>query len=298
MNKLKYVVGIFILILSCKPEIEKNIITKNLTEHYIKQSLINGYFTKVSENVGVSIYQDNIFYFSTSPDGFSKNKFLLHLVKKNNDFDNVDFFKDKYLLNDSLKGKFSSLNIVQYKINLDSYESIRVGQFYRNDDTSINKEWSKQLKVQDILAAKEKYKNQYLSYINSNLLNDDFKKELEFGSFFKSKMSFYVLLSDTNIYFITKNEDLITEKFMLHYIMEDNSFINNSFNFNNKLYNPFLEQPFKEFKIAKMSLPFYEEFYKIRFGQYNSAGNLWTQTINLEEILSNELLTYKGELNN
>jgi len=47
-----------------------------------------------------------------------------------------------------------------------------------------------------------------------------------------------------------------------------------------------------------MSLPFYEEFYKIRIGQYNSAGNLWTQTINLEEILSNELLTYKGELNN
>lgn len=295
MTKLNYALCVFIIFLSCETEEKKNVKAINFSEHSIKQSLLNGYFTKVSENIGVSVYQDDIFYFSTNNDGFAKNKFSLHLIKNDNSFENHDFFKDKYLLNDSMKGIFAPLQIIRKKINFDAYSAIRTGQFFRNESSGTTNIWSKKIIVKDIIKTKQKYQNEFSSIIKHNLLDADFKKELEYGRFFKSKADFYILLSDSNIYFLTSKSKQIDEKFMLHFIRKDNTFINDSFDYNNRFHQQFLEQPYKDLQIARINLPIYEDFFKIRIGQFDSTGNIWHQTIILDEVYSNELLIYNNE---
>ena len=96
MNKLKYVVYIFVFFFSCQKK-EKKEKPINYIEHSIKRSLLDGYFTKVNKNIGVSIYQDNIFIFSINKNGFSDDKFLFHLVSEDQSFDNYDFKKEKFI---------------------------------------------------------------------------------------------------------------------------------------------------------------------------------------------------------
>jgi len=296
MTKLKIIVLTFICFFSCKEKENKDIKTITNSERVIKRALISGYFAEINENIGVSFYQDNIFYFSSIPDGFTEGSFMLHLIKEDNSFDNHSFSKDKYLLNDSLKGGFSSLEIIQRKIYYESYKSIRIGQFIKNEDKSTKNIWIKQIAVKDILDSKQQYLNQFNSILKRNLLNEDFKNDLKFGKFFKTKTDFYVLLSDPNIFFIAKKNNVINEKFMLHFIREDNTFNNKSFTFKTKEYQQYLEPPFSNFSIAKISIPNEEDYSRIRIGQYNSKGNIWVQEFKLQEVLANELLKYNQEL--
>lgn len=297
MKKLVHIGLAFIFLFSCKTNKKDNNII-NSEERSIQRALLNGYYSQIDDNIGVAIYQNNIYYFSNSPNGFSNDKFLLHLIKKDNSFDNKDFLKEKYVLNDSLKGNFSSLDIVNRRINIESYESIRIGQFKRNEDLSTKNIWVKQVKIQDINDQKEQYLNQFSKVLNKNLLNIDFEEDLTFGTFFKTNSDFYVLVSDPNLFFITKDKNATKDKIMLHFIREDNSFKNLSFNFENKEYQQYLEQPYKNLKIAKINLPLEIEFQRIRIGQFNSNGNIWVQELIVEEILKNPLLKYNNEFQN
>ena len=300
MDKLKYIVVlIFICFISCKTNEEKDTKKLNTTEKAIKRALLNGYFTQINEKMWLAIYRDNIFYFSTKPDGFPKDEFLLHLIKDDNSFDNNDFFKDKYVLSDSLKGAFSSLEIIKRKINVEAYKHIRVGQFKRNEDHSTTNNWVKVIPVKDILEFKENYSNQFIEILNKNLLNNDFQNDFEndlvFGKFFKAKSNLYILLTDTNIFFIAKNENAVKEDIMLHFIRQDDTFKNLSFNFEEHEYQQFLEYPFNNLKIAKINIPFGKEYKIIRIGQYNLDGHIWAQIIELKDIYENELLKYHNE---
>jgi len=299
MNKLKYIVIVFICFISCKTNEEKDNKKPNTTERAIKKALLNGYFAQINEKMWVSIYQDNIFYFSTKPEGFTKDKFLLHFINEDNSFDNNDFFMDKYVLSDSLKGTFSSLEIIKRKINVESYKYIRIGQFKRNKDLSTTNNWVKVIPVKDILEFKENYSNQFTQILNKNSLNlnIDFENDLVFGKFFKTKSDLYILLTDTNIFFIAKNENAVKEGVMLHFIKnkQDNTFKNLSFNFKDNEYQQFLEPPFSNLKIAKINIPFGDEYKIIRIGQYNLDGNIWAQRIELKDIYENGLLKYQNE---
>ena len=302
MNKLTHLGLILVAIyfFSCNTN-EKNKEKETFTlENSIERALLNGYYTQINENIGVLIYQDIIYSFSRKPKGFSNDKFLLHLVKADNSFDNLDFFKENYTVNDSLTGIFTPLEIVKRKIiNIEQYKSIRIGQFKRNQDGSVKHVWVKQTSVKDIFSIKEQYLNQFKPILKKNILNESFKKDLSFGAFFKTKSAFYILLSDDKVFFIAKNEDKINEKIMLHFIRKDNSFNNKSFKFKTNLYNIFLEKPYKDFQVAMVRIPIEEEnFNKIRIGQYNERGNIWSQEIVLDEIFSNELLKYRDELEN
>lgn len=294
MNKLKYLICLFVLTYSCKEQEEKKAKPISYMERAIKQALLNGYFTKVNKNIGVSIYQDHIFILSSKQEGFSNKKFMFHLVNKNHSFENNDFSKEKFLLTDSLKGDFSKLSVIHQKINIEPYEELRIGQYSINNDKTKTNIWSKQILVDDILQRKQQYSNEYESVLNTNLLHIAFKSDLTNDKFFKTKSNFYILLSDTAIYFITRN-DIRNKKIMLHFVNEDNSFSNKSFNFDNQNHHRFLKPPYSNLRIAKISLPVYDEFYKIRIGQYNDKGNIWAQEVVLEEIYSNELLKYDNE---
>jgi len=295
MYKLKYFVLVFICFISCKTNEEKDTKKPNTTEKTIKHALLNGYFMQINEKMWVSIYQDNIFYFSTKPNGFSEDKFLLHLIKDDNTFVNNDFVKDKYVLSDSLKGMFSSLEIIKRKINIEPYEFIRIGQFKRNEDQSTTNTWVKVIPVKDIIDFKEQYSNQFIQILNKNLLNNKFENDLFFGKFFKTKSDLYILLTDTNIFFIAKNENAVKENIMLHFIRQDDTFKNLSFNFEDHKYEQFLEPPYSHLKIAKINIPFGDEYKIIRIGQYNLDGHIWAQIIELKDIYENELLKYQNE---
>lgn len=295
MYKLKYFVLVFICFISCKTNEEKDTKNPNTTEKTIKLALLNGYFTQINEKMWVSIYQDNIFYFSTKPNGFSEDKFLLHLIKDDNTFINNDFVKDKYVLSDSLKGAFSSLEIIKRKINIEPYKFIRIGQFKRNEDQSTTNTWVKVIPVKDIMDFKEQYSNQFIQILNKNLLNNKFENDLVFGKFFKTKSDLYILLTDTNIFFIAKSENAIRENIMLHFIRQDDTFKNLSFNFDGHKYEQFLEPPYSHLKIAKINVPFGDEYKIIRIGQYNLDGHIWAQIIELKDIYENELLKYQNE---
>lgn len=297
MDKLKYIVIVFVCFISCKTNEEKDTKKPNTTERAIEKALLNGYFAQINEKMWFSIYQDNIFYFSTKPEGFTKDKFLLHFIKEDNSFDNNDFFKDKYVLSDSLKGAFSSLEIIKREFNVEPYRHIRTGQFKRNKDLSTTNNWVKVILVKDILESKENYSNQFTQILNKNLLNSDFIDDLNSGKFFKTKSDLYILLTDTNIFFIAINENAVKEGIMLHFIKskQDNTFKNLSFNFKDKEYQQFLEPPYSNLKIAKINIPFGDEYKIIRIGQYNLDGNIWAQRIELKDIYENGLLIYQNE---
>jgi len=293
MNKLKYVVYIFVFFFSCQKK-EKKEKPINYIEHSIKRSLLDGYFTKVNKNIGVSIYQDNIFIFSINKNGFSDDKFLFHLVSEDQSFDNYDFKKEKFLLNDSLKAGFSALSIIHRKIKIEDYRDIIIGQILTVKDKTTKNIWSKQISIENILKKQNKYLNEYKSILDNNILNSDFKSDLLFGKFFKIKSNFYMLLSHTNVYILTK-KDIINKDFMLHFVKSDNTFSNKSFNFDSQNHQIFLDHPYSKLHIAKIGIPNDDDFYKIRIGQFNEFGNIWAQEVIIDEIYNNELLKYNNE---
>ena len=293
MNKLKYVIYIFVFFFSCKKK-EKREKPINYIEHSIKHSLLNGYFTKVNKNIGVSIYQDNIFIFSINKNGFSDDKFLFHLEREDQSFENYIFKKEKFLLNDSLKASFSALSIIHRKIKIEDYIDIIIGQILIVKDKTTKPIWSKQISIENILKKQNKYLNEYKSILDNNILNTEFKSDLLFGKFFKIKSNFYMLLSHTSVYILTK-KDIINKDFMLHFVRSDNTFFNKSFNFDSQNHQVFLDHPYSKLHIAKIGIPNDDDFYKIRIGQFNEFGNIWAQEVIIDEIYNNELLKYNNE---
>src|SRR5690606_26585386 len=67
-----------------------------------------------------------------------------------------------------------------------------------------------------------------------------FKEDLSKGIFFKNESGFYILITGESLYFITKDEKIIKDKIMLHFIREDGTFNNLSFQFKNKQ----IQEPF------------------------------------------------------
>lgn len=293
MIKLRLITLVIICFFSCKEN--KIVKSSNSFEGITKRALINGYFTEINDNIAVCFYQDNIFCFSKAENGFGQDEFMLHLIKNNNSFENNSFSKEKFIIEDTLKGRFSPLAIVKINANYASFKSVRIGQFRRHADNSTRNIWAKNILVKDILDAKQGYSNQFKFILNTNLINEDFENDLNFSAFFKTKAEFYILLSDTSIFFISKKKDIIFKKMMLHFLRDDNSFLNNSFDFGDHNYQYLLELPYSNFKIAKIDLPIQEDFDRIRIGQYNVDGNIWVQEIVLSEVYGNKLLKYNKE---
>lgn len=266
------------------------------TEKTLKRALLNGYYSQITEDIGVSFYQNNMYVFSSNDKPFPNEKFLLHLVKSDGSFDNNDFFKNDFIISDSLSSDFATVNVLHKKINYEPYKRVRVGQFLRNPDQSTTNIWVKEILTDDILKRKTTYENQLST--EDNLINEDFKKNLRYGKFFKTNSDFYILLLDHEMFFITKDDNDIKDKMMLHFIKEDNTFNNLSFNFNSREYQQFLENPYRGLKIAKIVVPEDDVYPKIRIGQFNENGNIWVQEFFIKDIYENKLLEYDNEFEN
>lgn len=293
MRHLPSIFFILLFLFSCQDTQKQTKTELSTAEKNLKRALANGYYSQINDDIGVSFYQNNIYFFSTNDQGFSDDKFLLHLINQDRSFVNNDFVNNGFSINDSLSNSFANIDVIQRTINYQKYKSIRIGQFKRNPDQSTSNIWAKEILVNDILNLKESYKNQLPT--NKNLVNEAFLKHLHYGKFFKSSSDFYILLSDDNMFFITNNNNAIKEKVMLHFIREDKTFNNLSFEFEPLQYQQFLEQPFKDLQIVKIHIPEDDYYPKIRIGQYNEDGNIWVQEFFVKDIYDNELLVYNNE---
>jgi hypothetical protein len=259
-------------------------------------ALLNGFYHQINSEISVLIYQDNIYYFNTNKKGFDNFKFMLHLINEDNSFQNMDFFKNDYEIQDSLKGLFKDIAIIKRDIQIDNYKQMRTGQFKMNSNGVKENVWAFQYDVSKIQAGSEFYKNELLTTINKNLIHEYFVKSLMTGIFFEINKGFFVLLSDDQLYIIAKPNTMLDDKFMLHFVKSDNTFDNYSFIFKSKEYQDFLETPFNKFRIARLLIPREIEYKRLRIGQFNAEGNVWAQEIFFEDIYSNELLKYNKEL--
>lgn len=289
-----------LILFSCKKNNTITIVNNNSQsqtfENYLKRHLIIGNFWQINENVSVLLAENNIYYFNTYG-SFNDNQFMLHFIREDNSFKVHDFFGSNYIVADSIKPNLSGIAIIHRKLNFDNYKAIRTGQFVRDSNGKTTNIWVKQDLVHNIYNRISPYKNQFLQMLGENILHNDFVKSLKNDVFFRNEHGFYFVLNDREIYFITDKNNNLNDEFMFHLIREDNSFSNYSFSFKDFEFQMYLDIPYNNLRIAKLTIPIDEEFTQIRIGQFNKTGNIWAQQFKVEEVYANKLLRYNGEFN-
>ena len=290
---------IFTIISSCSDSKvgtkEKSTNTKN--DVLLNRALVNGYYTQLTDSIGLSAYNNKIYLLTGAENGFSEDIFLFHLVKSDYTFLNKDFLKAEYTMAPSLFNKFKGLSVIQLPVGGVEFSEIRIGQYNRLDDLSTKNIWVNQINVKEIQANNSRYKNQFEDFINKNLVHETFKLSLQFGVFFKNTQGFNILYGDGFIYIISEQNIATEDKFMLHFVDKENNFINKSFNINEQRFQDQLEPPYSNLNITRIPVPS-KAFIKIRIGQFNSLRNIWAQEFLLEDILGNPLLKYNNEFQN
>ncbi|NCP83740.1 MAG: hypothetical protein CO068_04635 [Flavobacteriaceae bacterium CG_4_9_14_0_8_um_filter_34_30] len=125
-----------------------------------------------------------------------------------------------------------------------------------------------------------------------------FENHLFNSSYFKNAQGFNIFINpnDTLIYIIFDKSKYKKDKFMLHFIKEDNTFINYSFEIEKETIANFNKSPYNKYIIIQKTIPNFNEINKIRLGQYTSIKNIWVQEFVLKEILNNPLLHYNNQL--
>lgn len=264
---------------------------KSIEDKNLSSALIKGYFIQ-EKGISICIYQNTIYLLTDAKTGFDNNKFLLHYIDSDRNFLNRDFYKNNYEVNDSLFTKYKNLRVLKIPLLEGDFESIRIGQFVRNENNQTNNIWAKEIGFNDINNRKSFYKNELNELLPFHLLKNSFEHSLLHNTFFKTSENLYILYENDFIYFIAPNEFPTKNKFMLHFINEENTFLNHSFFFEQFEFQNYIE---KEVKIARVPIPSHKNFYKIRIGQFNSDGNIWAQEFIPEKLNANPILRYDGE---
>jgi len=287
LNKIILILSL-ILLNSCSNKKENVLKTK--FEISFNNALENGTYFEIN-NISALVYLDDFYLLSDTKLGFSDNKFMFHLIKKDDTFDNFSFLKEKYLVKNSQKGIFKKIAIIHIKIDLNLYKKIRIGQF---DPTNISKGniWAKEIFLKNKTGAF--YKNELNSLINKNVIEDDFTNSLNKSRFFKISNGFYISLLNNKIFIISENQQDLNNKMMLHLIKPDNTFLNLDFYFKHAEISELLS--LKKYRVAKVLFHDISKYRKIRIGQSNLKGNIWAQEIAIKEVLNNGLLIYNNEL--
>lgn len=290
--RLVVVFYLLLTIISCKDEQEDIKFEKPC---FFLNALEEGDFFVTKNNIAFLIHKDSLYFIAASEKGFTQDSFLLNFIKDDGSFFNADIVIAKNKFNKIFVDEYPKLNIFITPIDLSDYSGIRVVQYKRDINHKPINVWSEQIFTKSLAKGNNRYTNELDEFLEINFLNTMFKKDLKDGVFFENPFGFYVLLTKTNVYLITAKDKNLLSPIMLHLVKQDNTFENLSFKFNSKEIQTFLETPFDEWRIAKIQLP-EVPYFKIRFGQYTSNGNLWAQEIWPNELWSNPLLKYNKEL--
>ena len=266
-------------------------------ELFIRKGLLNGHFQKIDKDKYLAIYENSLWLISDAPGGFSKDKFVFELSAKGGDGISPVLNIEQTRLDAVSLGSFRDLEILFYEWGQKEYDQLYLGQIRRSQDSNDTL-WQTRVNLNNARMRPNQYNNELAKSTGINLRQSEFQRLLFEGVFFTINKKFYVLISQDAIYLINENRESTADKMMLHFIRENNEFVNKSFNFSSREYQNFLEEPYLNLLIAKVNIPGeLENFPKIRLGQYNEKGNIWVQVLDTKEILSNELLRYQSEFN-
>lgn len=296
MSKYHFLVVLVYLFLSCQSSEKKGGVNYQVAQAKLDEAFVNGYFEKVRDETYVLINTNSIYYFFKERKEFLRYKVMLHLIKKDNTFDNEDFFPKQEKISPLTKIGLGDFDTISIKIESNGFVGVRTGQFRRTESGSAKNLWAKQIRFSEINtksnnAAKEKF----LKTTGLNSLKNYFAKRLFEGTFYKNSFGFYVLLADNELFLITKNQVASKNKIMVHLVKENGDFDNLSALFSSKRYCKCVTMEKEELIVYRVVLPELESFEKLRLGEFNNNGNKWVQELYLNEVLSNKLLRYSNE---
>ena len=132
---------------------------------------------------------------------------------------------------------------------------------------------------------------------NTSNKSQAFDAILNSGVYFKNGHGMGVLFTSDALFLIAYDSIDLQQRSFAHFLRDDGSFANNSFSHKKYTYQNKLNLRNKNIKIARVEIENIEEFSKIRIGQYNQSGNIWSQVFVIEEVLKNPLLRYDFENN-
>lgn len=217
---------------------------------------------------------------------------MVHFINKTKGFINLDFSFDDNSKKEIIQGMPKELTIFKVPFPKENFSAIAVGEYVRHGAV-IEKFWDTVVSGKNIIGKENLYCGKFKFSGSDILLLNEFRCQLEKGAFFKNNRGFGFVLGSDFLYVFKKTEKSSTNKFMVHFLLENQSnFINSSFTFNNeKIVFP-LDFSSSKIQVAKIALP--ANFDSIRIGEFNSKGNVWLQFLNPKEIFNNPLLKYKS----
>lgn len=288
---------LFLSLVSCYSENPPKDGVDTRWDRKIAQSLINGYYSEINDNLSFSIFQDRILVFSLDSANFSPNQLAIR-PELGEEIDNkLEFTR----LRDSSFRVFRPVEVFQYHLVDKRSAAIKMDLFTLGT-TQKELLWSKKINFDELIENKKVYTDEMDELIGVNLLERHYVEGLSKGIFFEIRNGFYIMIHDYVLYLITKQESDLKSKMMLHFIYEDGSFVNSSFLFQSREIQSYFDGKYANLKIARVDIPYGKSNHgvmkKIRVGQYDEKGNIWLQIIGLEDVKKNELLRYHGEFEN
>lgn len=254
----------------------------------VSKALYDGYYKQLEDHIGLSVYNGKAFLLINKDDTLIEN-FALWL-SFDSDIESNGMNKEIVILRKISVTGFGNLKIISGKIQSDEYKSLRVGRVTERDTL-----WGAEISHKEITKSASVYGNEFQGIIGRNVIEGEFEKDLQTGVFFKNESGFYILIGEESIYFIASGNKKNNSNIMLHFLRENNTFINLSFLFKNKRIDRLLSSKYSNLIIAKVEVPRKIKYSKIRIGEFNSDGNLWLKILDINSIKNNKLLRYNEE---
>lgn len=296
MSKYGFLFFLLYLFLSCQSSEKKGGVNYKIAQTKLDVAFVNGYFEKVQDKTYVLINKNTIYYFFEERDEFMRYKVMLHMIKKDNTFDNVDFFPTNKRISQLANTDADNFDTISINFESKGFVGLRTGQFKRTENGSAKNIWVKQIQFSKISATGNNLaKERFLKAIGLNSLRNHFEISLHNGSFYRNAFGFYVLLTENELFLITEKEVASKNKMMAHLIKENGDFDNLSALFSGKWYCKCVADEKGDLVVYRVVLPELESFKKLRLGEFNDNGNIWVQELYLNEVHSNKLLRYNNE---
>jgi hypothetical protein len=277
---MNQIICLLIVFLCCKENKDRINSNETKLDKKIDIAFANVYRERINQDFSFMIYKNDFFYF------INKN------INKNYSRSVNDFYLPDNLI------KHKDFLAIHHKLIESQWLSINTKAFFNEKCIIENIIKKRQIKPEKSHQLCNKIMSQLTMSTSYSQISNCFLNDLENGKFFKTIEDFYILLVENAVYIIKYKQLNTQNKFMLHFVRKDNSFLNMDFYFMDKSIQEHLQYPFNNYKIAKIDISELNKYCRIRVGQFNNKGNIWAKEIDLKDVFDNELLIYQNEFNN
>lgn len=260
------------------------------------EALFHGKICKIDSMFFTVSYKNSIFLLGQKLSDTSKIIYLKNFKTDNHNLYDVYFTFTDLLGADSLPVILKNTWIMKKSLNGIETEQNNANNL-SDSLTQNNQNNLLSYDFESISCQKEQI-NLQEQLLKGSLVDFYFENALRTGIFFKTSSKYYVLIENDFLYFISETPPPPSTTFMFHLLNKNGKFVNKDFVFDSLDIGPFKEMKFQKLFVAK--LPFERsDFVSIRIGEYSRLNGLpdvkWSQTILLEHVFNNELLTYENQ---